>query len=111
MVPASPAKAGRYVLPETVAIAALGLVDLLYTCYLIATGAAHEGNPLMAGALRQWGPTGFVVAKAALIGVPLCVVELARPHHPKLVTALLRVALILYAAGWTLGVIAVNRSP
>jgi len=90
----------RYVLPETVALAAVALADLLYTCYLLATGTAYEGNPLMAAMLRAWGPNGFVAAKALLVGLPLAVAEVVRSRHPRFVQLLLRLALGLYLIVW-----------
>ncbi|NLI01672.1 MAG: hypothetical protein GX446_19550 [Chthonomonadales bacterium] len=99
----------RYVLPETVAIAAVALADLLVTSWLLASGAAYEGNPLMAHALRRWGPQGLIGAKAILIGIPLAVAETARRRNPVLVRSLLRAGLVLYVVLWIIGFTALNR--
>jgi hypothetical protein len=93
----------RYVLPETIGIATVALADLLTTTYLIGTGRAWEGNPLMAEALRRFGPTGFIGLKAALIAVPLAVAETARSRHPQFVQRMLRLGLIVYLAMWLWG--------
>lgn len=94
----------RFVLPETVAIAAIGLADLLWTVYLVGTRRAFEANPLMAGVLRAWGPTAFVWVKAALLGIPLAVAECARSRSPRFVRDALRIALatylLVYGVAW-----------
>ncbi len=89
-------------------MAAVALADLLYTSYLLAAGKAYEANPLMAGALRAWGPTGFVAAKAALVAVPLAIAEYLRSHNPRFVRAMLRVALAAYLILWLGGIAAIN---
>lgn len=99
----APARQPRYVLPETVAIAAVGGADLLWTVYLLASGEAYEANPLMASILHAWGPGGFVLAKALLLAVPLTVAEGARHRHPAFVRGALRVALALYLGIYALG--------
>jgi hypothetical protein len=86
----------RFVLPETRALAALGLFDLLATVYLIATHKAHEANPLFATIMTAFGPTGFVVCKALLLAVPLIIAEKARSRSPVFVRRALQVGLIAY---------------
>jgi hypothetical protein len=98
------------VLPETTAIVVLGLVDMALTCYLISTGQAHEGNPLMAGVLSRWGPAGLIAAKAGLLAAPVALLECARSQRPALVRGLLRLALAVYAALWGYGVLQLSLS-
>jgi hypothetical protein len=86
----------RYVLPETTLLAVIGCVDLLSTIYLVATQQAIEANPLMSGILRLFGPLGFIAVKALLLAVPLTIVEIARPRHPRFVRSALRFAIVLY---------------
>ena len=99
----------RYVLPETVALVVVALADLLTTSWLLAIGAAYEGNPLMAATMRRWGPWGLISVKAFLIAIPISVAEAARNRHPALVRRLLRVALVLYVLLWAAGFAALNR--
>ena len=95
-------------LPETVALAAVALADLLYSCYLLATGTAYEGNPLMAALLQDLGPSGFVAAKAGLIAVPLAVAEWARTRNERFVRAALRAALAVYLVVWLAAIAAIS---
>jgi hypothetical protein len=80
-----------YVLPETRALAALGLFDLLATVYLIASHKAHEANPLFDSILHSFGPNGFVVFKALLLAIPLIIAEKARSRSPVFVRRALQV--------------------
>jgi hypothetical protein len=89
-------RSDHFVLPETRAIAALGLFDLLATVFLIATHRAHEANPLFAAIFTNLGPTGFVIFKALLLGGPLVIAELARKRSPVFVRSALRVGLVAY---------------
>ena len=89
-------KQARYVLPESTALAVIGGLDLCYTVYLLATGAAHEGNPLFDWLLEEYGPLGFVVGKAPMLAVPLAVAELARKKNEPFVRSALRLCIVLY---------------
>ena len=95
----------RYVLPESRALAVIGCLDLVYTVYLLATGKAHEGNQLFATILDIYGPTGFVTAKALMLGIPLLVAELARKKHAYFVRNALRVCIVLYLLIYSLSLI------
>ena len=86
----------RRVLPETSAMAAIGCVDLLYTVYLVGTQKASEMNPLVAGIFNLTGPWGFVISKAALIGIPLGVAEYARRREERFTRFALRIGILLY---------------
>ncbi len=86
----------RFVLPETRAIAALGLFDLLATVYLIVTHKAQEANPLFIRIYTVFGSTGFVVFKALMLAVPLVIAESARKRSPVFVRRALQVGLIAY---------------
>jgi hypothetical protein len=88
--------ARQFVLPETRAIAALGLFDLLATVYLIATGQAKEANPLFATLLASFGVVGFTVGKALLLAIPLSLAEYARKRSPIFVRNALRIGLLAY---------------
>src|SRR5579871_6499510 len=86
----------RYVLPETTALALIGCADLLATIYLIATRRAHEANPLFGPVLDRYGPAGFALAKALLLGVPLVIAEMARRRNPTFVRRALRIGIAAY---------------
>ena len=84
------------VLPETRAIAILGCFDLLATVFLIASHRAQEANPIMATILAHAGPAGFAAIKAAFLGIPLVIAEMARKRSPLFVPRALRVGLVAY---------------
>ena len=88
----------RVVLPETRALAVLGCFDLLATVFLISTNRAHEANSVMAVILGRFGPGGFALVKALMLGVPLSIAESARKQSPVFVQRALRVGLITYVA-------------
>ena len=92
----APERPPQFVLPETRAIAALGLFDMLATVYLIATKQAHEANPLFARIIAACGPTGFVIFKALFLAVPLVIAESARKRSPVFVRNALRIGLLAY---------------
>jgi methylglyoxal synthase len=97
-VPDAPSRAPitGHVLPETLALAAVGCADLLMTWCLLVLGRAREGNPLMLG-LENWlGVPGMMVGKGLLLGGPLTIAEYARAHNERFVRNALRVALVLY---------------
>lgn len=99
--PAEPVR--RYVLPETVLIALVGGGDLLFTSYLVATGQAWEGNPLMRAILERFGGVGLVMVKTTLLAGPLAMAEWARRHCEATVRRLLRLALVVYLLIWGWG--------
>jgi len=103
----SSSKSG-YVLPETTLLAVIGGIDLLSTIYIIATNRGHEANPLFAYVLETMGPTGFVLAKALLLGVPLTVAELARKRHDAFVRRALRIAIVGYISLYVLTFVRYN---
>ena len=85
-----------YVLPETVAIVVIAGVDLLTTIFWLARGEAREANYLFNIILHDYGPLGFILAKALLIALPLTVAELARKHNERFVKLALRVCAVMY---------------
>ncbi len=98
----------RHVLPESVLLAAIGLADLLATTYLLATGKAWEGNPLMAGLLMH-GSVPFVLVKVLFIAGPITVAELARKRFPVTARWTLRFAIPAYLVLWTWATAVANR--
>ena len=88
--------AARYVLPETTVLMVLGCLDLISTIVLLASGRAHETNPLFDGILHAFGPAGFTFLKAILLGGPLALAEWARKHNEPFVRSALRIGILLY---------------
>lgn len=89
---------GRFILPETTGLAALGCLDLVISSILLATGQAYEANPLFRVVLAELGPPGFVLLKVGMLAGPLALAELARSRSERLVRMLLRVCLVAYTA-------------
>jgi hypothetical protein len=84
------------VLPETTTVVVIGAVDLVTTLFWLARGEAFEANYLFNIILMDYGPFGFIVAKALLLALPLTVAELARKQNERFVRLALRVCIILY---------------
>jgi hypothetical protein len=70
---------GRYAL-----FAALGLVDLGLTCYLLRASPGHiyESNPLAQWWLARWGWAGLVAFKLALLGLATVAIALVARSRP-----------------------------
>ena len=96
--------------PQTVALAAIGIADLISTLFFIGIANAAEANPLMSRIL-QWGPAAFVQAKLLLLIVPLVILELARRRNPIFVARAVNAAIVAYIALYTVGVAHLNRPP
>jgi len=86
----------------------LGLLDLLSTIFLIATGRAHEANPLFDGILHTFGPIGFILFKALLLGGPLTLAEWARKYNEPFVRSALRIGILLYVGFYLLSFLRFN---
>lgn len=97
------------VAPESLALAALCLLDLATTLLWVSRHGAAEGNPLMAWFLTHGGIPGFVLAKCALLIVPLAIMEWARRRRPRFVQAILRCGIAAYIALYGFGVRHVNN--
>ncbi len=89
---------------------ALGCLDLISTIVLIATGRAHEANPLFDGILHAFGPLGFAVFKAILLGGPLALAEWARKHNEPFVRSALRIGILLYVGFYLINFLRFNLS-
>lgn len=79
-VPSSPWR--RRVATSTLALATVGLFDLVTTLLLLRLGMA-EGNPIFAHILAQHGSHAFVGAKVLCLAGPIAILEWARTKHPK----------------------------
>lgn len=98
----------RYVLPETTLLMVIGLLDMLSTIYLLATGQMREGNPLFDAILHTFGPVGFIAFKALLLGGPLALAEWARKHNEPFVRSALRMGVLLYVGFYLINVARLN---
>jgi len=92
----------RSVGEETVALAAICLLDLLSTMYWLSRGEAQEGNPLMARFVHM-GPVAFIVAKLCAFVPALLLAEWYRPRNPTLIRQTLRLVALLYVGAYLLG--------
>jgi hypothetical protein len=101
-------KTRRFVLPETTALVVIGGLDLLTTMYLLSTGQAREANYLFNIILKDYGPLGFIFAKALLLALPLTVAELARKQNERFVRLALRVCIVAYIALYVLSFVQSN---
>jgi hypothetical protein len=94
--------------PESLALAALCLLDLATTLHWVSRHGAAEGNPLMAWFLTHGGIPAFVLAKCALLIVPLSIMEWARRRRPRFVHTILRCGIAAYIALYGFGVRHIN---
>jgi hypothetical protein len=97
-----------FVLPETTALVVIGGLDLLTTIYWVARGEAREANYLFHIILKDFGPLGFIFAKALLLALPLTVAELARKQNEPFVRMALRVCIVAYVGLYLLSFFRAN---
>jgi len=95
---------------ESVILIALCLADLIATLVLIDNSYAREGNPVMAYYLRH-GLAPFVLAKLALVALPIFVVEWSRQFRPRLARNLVRFAIAAYLGIYLVLFLGVNVKP
>ena len=93
---------------QSLALAALGIADLISTLFFIGAANAAEANPLMARIL-QLGPAAFIQAKLLLLLVPLAILEIARRKNPEFVARAMNAAIVAYVGLYTVGVAHLNR--
>jgi len=80
---------------ESVILIGICLADLLATLLLIGGNHAVEGNPVMAYYLKA-GTGAFVLAKLALLFLPIFIAEWCRQFKPRFVQRMLQLAIIGY---------------
>jgi hypothetical protein len=73
------------------------MFDLASTLFFLNTGAASEGNPLMAYYLRA-GIWAFILMKMVFIFVPVLIAEWSMQYRPRFVRFMLRTAIVAYIA-------------
>ena len=82
---------------ESWLLAAICLLDLATTIWLVRRYGAIEANGLMRYYLSK-GVLPFILIKVTLVAGPLAVIEWARRRRPVFVTHMLRCAIFLYIA-------------
>ena len=81
---------------ETWIMAALCMIDLVWTLWVIGAKLAVEANPVML-ALLQHGVGWFIAFKCAYTFGPLILLEMVRRRHQDVVRRYLRFGIVLYA--------------
>jgi len=85
----------RGILPESIWIAVICVVDMASTVALFLLGMADEANPLLRPHLH-YGVAQFVAVKSLSFLVPIVGLEWLRAHRPDFVTMMMRLAIIGY---------------
>lgn len=91
-------------------LAAIGLLDLFSTIWLVSHRGAAEANPLMARFL-ELGVGVFVLVKLLFLVVPLVVLEWSRRRTPVFARRAMNVATAAYLSLYILGVVRANVRP
>lgn len=79
-----------------------------HTVYVVSSGLAVEGNPLLAPVIKQsWVLFAWVKALSFLI--PLGAVEALRPLNPEFVKRAMRYGSIGYIAFYVIGSLQINH--
>ena len=94
---------------ESLIVAALCLLDLISTIYLVKHHHAQEGNVVMEFYLQQ-GISAFIGAKCLLFVPALVIAEWYRRRNARLVIRTLRLVIVLYLAFYSSVVFKANRS-
>lgn len=97
----------REVLPESLGLAMLCLIDMILTLWVVESGLAIEANPIMRF-YYDISPLAFAMAKTFLFVGPLFVLERLHERNPRFIRGLLRVAVVLYATLYVSAVAVVN---
>jgi hypothetical protein len=93
---------------ETLIVAAICVLDLLSTLFLVQHRDASEGNAVMNFYL-QLGIAPFVGVKCLLFVPALLIAEWYRHRNPRLVIRTLRVVIVLYLTVYSAYVYHANR--
>jgi hypothetical protein len=93
---------------ETLIVAAICLLDLVSTLFLVQTQQASEGNAVMNYYLEQ-GVGAFIAAKCLLFVPALIIAEWYRRRNPRLVIRTLRVVIVLYLGFYSAVVYRANQ--
>lgn len=80
---------------ESVILAEICMLDLIFTVFLIQMGFATESNPILRFYLEINLGT-FILAKIFLSIGPLVALEVLRSHRPYFVKWIIRAAIVMY---------------
>jgi Ca2+/H+ antiporter len=94
---------------ESLIVAALCVLDLISTIYLVQNHQAQEGNVVMDFYLQQ-GIGAFVGAKCMLFVPALVIAEWYRRRNSRLVIRTLRLVIVLYLAFYSAYVFQANKT-
>ena len=94
----------RGISPETVSLTLIALVDSSTTLWLIESGLAVEGNPVVRYYLEK-GWVWFFALKLAVL-VPMYIIDLRRVMDRGKMRLYLRAAVLIYASIYGLGMLA-----
>jgi hypothetical protein len=93
---------------ETLIVAAICVLDLVSTLFLVQHRVASEGNAVMNYYL-QMGIAPFVGVKCLLFIPALLIAEWYRRRNPRLVIKTLRLVIVLYLTAYTTVVYRANH--
>lgn len=93
---------GTRVAWESTVLALICTADMIYTLWLVASGAATEANPIM-GFYFEHSQNAFVGAKTLLIVGSICALEILRRKRPRTVQPIIRMGLVLYVVFYGIG--------
>ena len=92
---------------ESMFLIGICTADLISTLFLVGSGAAAEGNPLM-GFYLKYGLGTFVLVKLSLIFLPIFIAEWGKRYRPRFVRNMLRATIALYLAMYLLVFVGIN---
>ncbi|HEY0868629.1 MAG TPA: DUF5658 family protein [Fimbriimonas sp.] len=95
------------VLPETVWLAFICVLDAVLTVILVQEGLAVESNPLLAWSFN-YGSVGFMATKILSFAPALAIIETLRPRLGDFAQLALRVGIIGYILLYVFGSIAIH---
>lgn len=92
---------------ESIVLIVICTLDLAATLLFMNTKDAMEGNPIMAFYLN-YGIGTFIVAKLALIFLPVCIFEWSRQYKPDFVRFMLRATIAAYVLTYAVLFLTIN---
>jgi len=97
-----------FVLPETVLLLCICLIDMLQTLYVVRNGLAIEANPVLSKVMN-YSPWAFISLKSVTFLAPLGAVELLRPRNPEFIRLALRFGSYGYMLVYLFGTLHINN--
>ncbi len=94
----------RGISPETISLTLIALIDCSTTLWLIESGLAVEGNPVVRFYIEK-GWVWFFALKLAVL-LPMYIIDLRRVMDRKRMRIYLRAAVLIYAGIYGLGMLA-----